>query len=179
MITPHSSVRIGDRVQRLVVLFAVLITIAAVPIAAAIGSAVYDSRSREYTELAETSHVVTATVTGIKIAHHESLGPTITVLARWFHAGTEHTGAVPAPPGIKSGDSLDIWVGEDGSHVGPPSVSPYDEAVAVGAAIWCGVAVAAGLLVFGARTALNRARRTGRPAHQPAVSRAGALAAAV
>ena len=88
---------------------------------------------------------------------HDSLGPTITVLARWFAAGTEHTGPVSTPPGVKTGDSIDIWVGEDGSHVGPPPKTAYDEAVAVASAIWFSVAIVAGVLVAGTRAALNRA----------------------
>lgn len=121
-------VRTSDRVEALVVVLAVVIT------------------------------RVTATVTSLKVAYHESLGPTITVLARWFDAGTEHTGAVSAPPGVKSGDSIDIWVGQDGSHVGPPHKTAYDEAVAVASAFWLSVAVAAGVLVAGTLAARNRAR---------------------
>lgn len=151
-------VRMSDRVEALVVVLAVLITLVAVPITAAVGTAVYDSRSRQYAEQAKTSHVVAGTVTSHKVAHHESLGPTITVLARWFDAGTEHTGAVAAPPGVNIGDSIDIWIGEDGSHVGPPPKTASDEAVAVASAIWFSVAVAAGVLVAGTRAALNRAR---------------------
>ena len=81
-------VRISDRVEAFVVVLAVVVMLLAVPIAAAVGTAVYDSRSRQYTEQAQTSQVVTGTVTGHKVAYHESLGPTITVLARWFAAGT-------------------------------------------------------------------------------------------
>jgi hypothetical protein len=150
-------VRNNDRIQALVVVLAVVLTLVAIPIAAAVGKAVYESRSRQIAEQARTSHVVSATVTSLKVAYHESLGPTITVLARWFDAGTEHTGAVSAPPGVKTGDSIDIWVGEDGSHVGPPASTPHDEAVAVASAIWFGAAIAAGALVAGTRAARNRA----------------------
>jgi hypothetical protein len=151
-------VRISDLVEALVVVLAVLMVIIAVPIAAGVGTAVYDSRSRQYAEQAETSQVVTGTVTSHKVAYHESLGPTITVLARWFAGGTEHTGAVSAPPGVNIGDSIDIWVDGDGSHVGPPPKTAHHEAVAAGSAVWFGVAIAAGILVAGARAALNRAR---------------------
>lgn len=151
-------VRIRDRVEALVVVLAVVITLVAVPIAAAVGTAVYDTRSRQYADKAQTSHVVTGTVTSHKVAYHESLGPTITVLARWFDAGTEHTGVVSAPPGVNIGDSIDIWVGEDGSHVGPPPKTAYDEAVAAASLTWFSVAIAAGVLVAGTRAALNRAR---------------------
>ena len=151
-------VRTSDRIEALVVVLAVVMALVAVPIAAAVGTAVYDSRSRLYAEQAQTSHVVTATVTGHKVTHRESLGPLVTVLARWFAAGTEHTGAVSTPPGVKTGDSIDIWVREDGSHVGPPPTTAYDEAVAFAAATWFSVAIAAGVLVAASRAALNRAR---------------------
>ena len=99
---------------------AVVVVLLAAPIAAAVGTAVYDSRSHLYAEQAQNRHLVTATVTDDKVIRRESLGQTVTVPARWFAAGTEHTGTVSAPPGVKTGDSIDVWVGEDGSHVGPP-----------------------------------------------------------
>lgn len=150
--------RFGDRVESLVVVIAMAIAIAAVPVAAAVGFEVYDSRSRQHAEHAQTSYVVTATVTGSDVAHRDALGKTITVPAQWFAAGAQHTGMVSAPVGTKSGDVIDIWVDRDGSHVGPPPKTAYDEAVAIASAIWFTVAIAATLLVTGVR-ALRR------PAH--------------
>lgn len=151
-------VRASDRVEALVVVLAVVMALVAVPIAAAVGTAVYDSRSRLYAEQAQNSHVVTAIVTDHKVTHRESLGRTVTVLARWFAAGTDHTGPVSAPPGVKTGNSIDIWVGEDGSHVGPPPKTAYDEAVAFASLTWLGAAIAAATLIVGTRAFLNRVR---------------------
>jgi hypothetical protein len=151
-------IRAGDRVEALVVVFAVVVVLLAAPIAAAVGTAVYDSRSHLYAQQAQNSHVVTAVVTDHKVTHRKALGQTVTVLARWFAAGTEHTGSVSAPPGVKTGDSIDIWVAEDGSHVGPPLTTALDAAVAAAEAIWFGAAIAAAALVAGTRTFLNRAR---------------------
>lgn len=151
-------VRMGDRIEALVVVLAMAMALAAVPIAAAVGTSVYDSRSRLYAEQAQNSHEVSATVTDHKVIHDESLGRMVTVTAQWFAAGNEHNGPVSAPPGVKTGDSIDIWVAEDGSHVGPPPKTAYDEAVAFAAATWFIVAIAAGVLVAGTRAALNRAR---------------------
>jgi hypothetical protein len=151
-------IRAGDRVEALVVVFAVVVVLLAAPIAAAVGTAVYDSRSHLYAQQAQNSHVVTAVVTDHKVTHRKALGQTVTVLARWFAAGTEHTGSVSAPPGVKTGDSIDIWVAEDGSHVGPPLRTALDAAVAAAEAIWFGAAIAAAALVAGTRTFLNRAR---------------------
>jgi class 3 adenylate cyclase len=151
-------IRAGDRVEALVGVFAVVVVLLAAPIAAAVGTAVYDSRSHLYAQQAQNSHVVTAVVTDHKVTHRKALGQTVTVLARWFAAGTEHTGSVSAPPGVKTGDSIDIWVGEDGSHVGPPPKTAYDEAVAFASLTWLGAAIAAAALIAGTRTFLNRAR---------------------
>jgi hypothetical protein len=151
-------IRAGDRVEALAVVFAVVVVLLAAPIAAAVGTAVYDSRSHLYAQQAQNSHVVTAVVTDHKVTHRKALGQTVTVLARWFAAGTEHTGSVSAPPGVKTGDSIDIWVVEDGSHVGPPPKTAYDEAVAFASLTWLGAAIAAAALIAGTRTFLNRAR---------------------
>lgn len=155
-------VRAGDRGKALVVVLAVVMALVAVPIATAVGTAVYDSRSRLYAEQAQNSHVVTAIVTDHKVIRRESLGQTVTVLARWFDAGTEHTGAVSAPSGVKTGNPIDIWVGEDGSHVGPPPKTAYDEAVAFASLTWLGVSITAAALIAGTRAFLNRFRSSSR-----------------
>ena len=151
-------VRISDRIEALVVVLAMAMALAAVPIAAAVGTSVYDSRSRLYAEQAQNSHVVSATITDHKVVHRESLGPMVTVIGEWSAAGNEHTGPVSAPPGVKTGDAIDIWVDEDGSHVGPPPRTAYDEAVAFASLTWLGLAAAAGVLVAGTRAALSRTR---------------------
>jgi hypothetical protein len=151
-------IRWSDRVEALVMVLAMAMALAAVPIAAAVGTSVYDSRSRLYAEQAQNSRVVSATVTDHKVIHRESLGPMITVIGQWSAAGNEHTGPVSAPPGVKSGEAIDIWIDEDGSHVGPPPKTAYDEAVAFASLTWLGVAAAAGVLVAGTRAALNRTR---------------------
>jgi hypothetical protein len=152
--------RARDRVEALVVVLAVAITLVALPVAAAVGTAFYDSRSRRHAELAQTSQLITGTVTSRNVAYQDSLGSSITVLARWSAAGAEHSGAVPAAPGVKPGDSVDIWVGEDGSPVRRPLHTAYDEAVAVGAGVWFGSAVVAAALVGCTRAARNRLRGT-------------------
>ena len=151
-------IRAGDRVEALVVIFAVVVVLLAAPIAAAVGTAVYDSRSHLYTAQAQNPRTVTATVTGDKFVRQDTLGQMVTVPARWFAAGAEHTGTVSAPPGVKTGDSIDVWVAEDGSHIGPPLRTALDAAVAAAEAIWFGAAIAAAALVAGTRAILNRAR---------------------
>ncbi len=153
-------VRASDRVDALVLVLAVVMLVLAAPIAAAVGTAVHSSRSHLYVEQAQNRHIVTATVTGDSDARQNLFRPTVTAPARWFAAGTEHTGAVTAQRTLKIGDSIDIWVGPDGSRVGKPAKSAAEEAVATALAIWLGVAIAAAALFAASRAALLRKSRT-------------------
>lgn len=151
-------VRTSDRVEALILVLAVVVTLIAVPIAAAVGTAVYDSRSRLYAEQAQTRQTVTATVTGNGNSRQNIEKPMITVPARWFVGGAEHTGDVVAQRTAKVGDQIQIWVDDQGSPVGRPTLTALDEAVAFGAAVWCGVAFSAAAVFVGTRIALDRAR---------------------
>ncbi len=150
-------VRASDRVEALVLVLAVVVSLLAVPIAAAEGTAIHDSRRHVYAEQAQARQMVTATVIDDS-ATQVSRSKTMTMRARWFAAGTEHTGAVKTRQTVKPGDSVDIWVDQDGSHVGPPMRTAVHEAVAAALAIWLGVAIAAAALVAASRAVLNRMR---------------------
>ncbi|MGH3523127.1 MAG: Rv1733c family protein [Mycobacterium sp.] len=150
-------VRASDRVEALVLVLAVVVSLLAAPIAAAVGTAVHDSRRHVYAEQAQTRHMVTATVMEDGVARTPP-SKTVTVRARWFAAGAEHTGAVQTRQTVKPGDSIDVWVDRDGSQVGPPMRSAVHEAVTAALAIWLGVAIAAAALVAASRAVLNRVR---------------------
>ena len=122
------------------------------------GTAVYDSRSHLYAAQAQNRAPSPPQSPATSSSAANTLGQMVTVPARWFAAGTEHTGTVSAPPGVKTGDSIDVWVAEDGSHIGPPLRTALDAAVAAAEAIWFGAAMAAAALVAGTRAILNRAR---------------------
>ena len=57
-------VRPSDRIEVLVLGFAVLLTVVAIPVAGAIGTFVHDARTRIYAEEALSRHEVTATAVG-------------------------------------------------------------------------------------------------------------------
>ena len=149
-------IRISDRIEALALVLVVVVSLLALPIGAAVGTAVYDSRSRLYAEQAQTQTQVTATV-----IDSPARSDTITVRARWFAAGAEHTGAVEAQPTAKPGDSIDIWVDKDGSHVGPSVMSAAEVAVAFALAIWLNATLASVALFMGTRAVLNRVRHAG------------------
>ena len=81
-------IRISDRVEALVLVLAVVVSLLAIPIAAAVGTAVHDSRSSLYAEQAQARRMVTATVVGERM-------PARTYQVRQF--GYLPDGLMPAP----------------------------------------------------------------------------------
>lgn len=152
--------RVGDRVEALVMVFAVVVSLLAAPIAAAVGTAVYDSRRPFYAEQARERHLVTATVTdpGKKPSMNPDNPNTVT--ARWFAAGAEHTGVIKTRKEFKPGDSVGIWVRQDGTQVGPsaPTKTAGEEAALAAVGTWSAVAVGAAALVVGTRAVFNHVR---------------------
>ena len=155
-------VRTTDRIEALVFVLAVVVTLLAAPITAAVGTAVYDSRRHVYAEQADTRHTVTATVTDAPATQIVRTGTT-TVSVRWTAAGTEHTGTVKAQSTAKTGDPVEIWVDNNGAQV--PAPTPTTRAAveaAMGAlVIWIIVAAFAAILFTVTRAACDRIRFTG------------------
>lgn len=115
-------VRTSDRVEAMVWVLAVMVSILAAPAAAAIGTTVHDSMSDRYAEQAQTRHTVPATVINDRAENQPPTArKTITVDARWSVGGREYTGAVNAQPTVKTGDRIDLWVDNDGHQVNKPT----------------------------------------------------------
>jgi hypothetical protein len=156
-------VRTTDRIEALVVVLAVVVSLLAIPIAAAVGTAVYDSRRQAYAEQADTRHTVPATVTDIPASQQILRTGTITVPARWTADGAEHTGAVEAQSTTKTGDTVEIWVDHNGAKV--PAPTPTTRAAveaATGAlVIWISVAAIAATLSTLTRAVCDRIRFAG------------------
>ncbi len=155
-------VRTTDRIEALVLALAVVVSLVAAPIAAAVGTAVYDSRRHLYAEQAETRHRVVATVTDVPDSPMLRGGIT-TVSARWAAADTEHTGAVEALSTTKTGDPVEIWIDHSGALVPAPTptIRAAVEAVASGLAIWISAAAIAVTLYNLTRAVCDRIRFTG------------------
>jgi hypothetical protein len=156
-------VRTTDRIEALVVVLAVVVSLLSVPIVAAMGTAVYGSSRQAYAEQADTRHTVPATVTDVPTSQQILRTTTITVPARWTAAGAEHTGAVKAPSTTKPGDPIEIWVDNNGAQVDKPTPTTRAAAEAVMGAlvIWICVAAAAATLVTVTRAVCDRIRLTG------------------
>ena len=155
-------VRAIDRIEALFLVLAVAVSLIAAPIAAAVGTAVYDSSRHIYAEQAHTRHTVAATVTDVPASQQILRTGTTTVSARWTAAGAEHTGTVEAQSTAKTGDTLEIWVDTNGAQVPPPAPTSRAAAeAAMGAlVIWICVAAIAATLFTVTRAACDRIRFT-------------------
>ena len=156
-------VRTTDRIEAVVLVLAVVVSLLAIPITAAVGTAVYDSRRQAYAEQTDTRHAVNATVTDVPASQQILRTGTITVSARWTAAGTEHTGTVNAPSTTKTGEPIEIWVSNNGAQV--PAPTPTTRAAAEAAmgalVIWICVAAIAATVFTVTRAVCDRIRFTG------------------
>ncbi len=151
-------IRTTDRVEALILVLAVAASLIAVPIGAAVGTAVHDSRSRLYAEQVQTRRPVTATVIGESHPRRSLESPTVTVPARWFAAGAERTGDVTAPLRVKVGDDIEIWVDDEGLPVARPLNTARSEALTFAVATWWAMSLLAVALFARARITLDRVR---------------------
>jgi hypothetical protein len=172
-------VRASDRVEALVMAVAVMVSLLAVPVAAAAGTAIHDSRRDIYAQEHHSRHLLTATITDDAAARNISRTNTATMAARWSAAGAEHTGAVTVQSATKSGDHLAIWVDDNGALADEPTPTTRAAVDAVAAALfmWAGVTTAAAILLAGTRAVCDRIRASrwqhaidslvGRDGHKP------------
>jgi beta-lactamase regulating signal transducer with metallopeptidase domain len=155
-------VRTIDRIEALVLVLAVVVSLIAAPIAAAVGTAVYDSSRQAYAEHAHARHTVAATVTDVPASQQILRTGTTTVSARWTAAGAEHTGTVKAQSTATAGDTLEIWVDNNGAQV--PAPTPTTRAAAEAAmgalVIWICAAATAATLFTVTRAVCDRIRFT-------------------
>jgi hypothetical protein len=156
-------VRTIDRVEAAVLVVAVVVSLLCAPIAAAVGTAVHDSNRQLYAQEAHSRQSVAATVTGDPASQQILRITTITAPARWSVAGAEHTGTVKVASTAKPGDSIAIWVDNNGAQVPAPSPTSRAaaEAVVAAVAIWVSVIAAAATLFAITRAVCDRIRFTG------------------
>ena len=154
-------VRTSDRIEVAIMALAVAVSLAVIPFALAVGTAVHEEHARTYAAEQADRHMVTATATADSTTRPS--GPTAVVSARWQVGDVENAGAFPWNFPVKDGSNMDIWVDRNGRHVGPPAPSWQAglDAVLAAVGMWLSVTAAAALLVAAARLFLRRARYAG------------------
>ena len=145
-------VRRDDRIQAWLLLLAALVTVLALPVAAAIGTSVYDARSRSYAEAAKHRHPVTATALENSIVE---VGPgpadvSFFVRASWTAAGGDHVNVVKWADEATVGDQADIWVDD---VTGAPLDAPAQPSRALGDAVDVALSVWFAVVAITASTA--------------------------
>jgi hypothetical protein len=152
--------RATDRIEALAAAVAVMVSLLAIPVAAAVGTAIHDSRRDAYAQQHHTRHLVTATITDDTAAQKISRTNTVTMAARWSAAGAEHTGVVTAQSATKPGDHVAIWVDNNGALTDEPTSTSRAgvDAVTVALFMWAGVTAGAAVLVAGIEALCNRIR---------------------
>jgi hypothetical protein len=151
-------VRISDRVEAIVVVSAIAISLLAAPVAGAIGTAVHDSRSRIYAVEAHALRPVSAIVTTTRrgaLAGRLSMNTNI-VEAQWVWEGVGHTEWFRPKASVRVGDQIDIRVNSEGDRVEPPPrFQAVFVAVCVAVPFWAVVIGIAALLAAAVRRLID------------------------
>jgi hypothetical protein len=142
-------IRGSDRVEALIVGFVIVVSLVVVPVAGAVGTAVYDARHQLYAHEAQTRHPAAATVIGDSATHPPDSG----------NAVPARRTAALAGKAAKADEASKVWVDNDGNQVDPPTPTSHAAAdgIRAAAAILLSVVVAATLVAV-AHSRLSRMR---------------------
>ena len=157
----NALVRTSDRIEVAVMALAVAVSLAVIPVAGAIGTAVHEEHALAYAAERHDRQRVVAKATADSAASPR--GVVAVVPPRWQAGDVENAGAFTWDSAVKDGSSIDIWVDRHGRQVGPPTPSWQAgvDAVIAAMGIWLSVTAATALLVALVRHCLKHARYTG------------------
>lgn len=148
--------RRADRIEVVVILIALVVSLCALPVAGIAGSVVYGLRHSQYEREANQRHAVVATVTATGI---DRVDPSV-VEASWPVASGDRHGPIELTTGAKPGQHVRIWIDETGNPADPPTPTWQALSGAAGTVLAIALVVGAGAasLVAGSRLRLDRAR---------------------
>ncbi|MEO3761674.1 hypothetical protein ABGB19_25770 [Mycobacterium sp. B14F4] len=151
-------VRTTDRIEALAMAMAVAACLIAVPVAAALATAIHDERGRAYATQLEDLERVVATATRDSVPLPRSQ---VTVVeARWQYGGVQRAERFQWTEPVRAGQTIDVWVHPDGRRAA--QMDPWwragVEAAVAGISFWLAVAATAALMVGLARPCLRRVR---------------------
>jgi hypothetical protein len=148
-------IRPTDRLEVVAIVVAIVLSLAAIPVAGAVGTAVFESRHGLYVQQAQTRHRVPATVT-----EDSSSAGTVDVMASWITERGGRTGTVEWNAPMKRGDRIQVWVDASGNAVDPPTPTADAgfDAAAVGVLMVSAAVAITGSLAAAARWWLDRIR---------------------
>ncbi len=148
--------RRADRIEAVVVLIALVVSLVALPVAGVAGTVVYGARHSQYVREASQRHAVVATVTatGIDSVDHS------VVQASWPVAGGDRNGLIGLITATKVGQHVRIWIDDGGNPVDPPTPAwrALTGALGTSLTIVLALGLATASFVTGIRSRLDRAR---------------------
>lgn len=149
--------RRADRIEALIIMFAIAVSLSAAAVAGAVGTAVYDARHHLYVNEARTRHAVTATVINATVERESG---TDVVQASWPDGRGQRTGLLRWDEPVNAGQRIRIWVDNSGSRVDPPTrISRAGaDAFGIGWGIWFSVTLGTASVATWAFSRLDRMR---------------------
>ena len=153
-------IRASDRIESGIIALAVLFVVIAAAGAGVMGTLIHDARAQEYHEQAQTRHAVVATAIDDGRPTIASATIPFTVHARWKANGIDRVELIGWNRTVKAGDSLQLWVDDQGRPAAPPRPVERAGTDAVLAAVvgWMIAALAAAEAVGAVRAHLRRTR---------------------
>ena len=146
----NDLLRISDRVESIATAIVVIIAIVAMPLAAAVGTSIHETRSKANTEYAASLHHIEASVVGDGMPKRASLDEVVYLTpVRWNAAGGGRTATVQWSERVHSGNHIMVWVNGSGELAEGPA--PVDQAardgISIAIMLWSTVvALSAGVL---------------------------------
>ncbi|MFD6066922.1 MULTISPECIES: Rv1733c family protein [Amycolatopsis] len=164
--TRNPLIRWSDRLEAALVIGVVLLTLLAIPFAAAVGSEAYaEGRKRAAEEAAnrqETTAVLLADAPPVRVRlDGVPLDEKVEAIARWAApGGLIREGVVTVDAGSATGNEVRIWLDASGHPVEAPATDAdaLSRGIGVGAGLWLGwLALVTGVFLV-CRAALARGR---------------------
>jgi len=161
-----SVARPTDRVQGMLLVFAILTALAASVFAVLLGTGIYLSESARSRDETGTRYPVTATLLAdgpsiVFDASTDALGGSGPADATWVvRDGTRRFGPVDARAGMVTSDAVPIWADQTGAAVTPPlsATAAVVDAVVIGIGVGAGTVFLLALLYRSAVFVLDRFR---------------------
>lgn len=156
----NGLVRASDRLQAAILFILVVVALCAVPVAGAVGTAVYDNRVHSFAAQRLLVHPIEATATGDSTIIPAIYQSRFETRVDWQVDGRRYTDVVRTSQQMTAGDHTTVWVDAAGARSVPP---PSDddavtEAVAVALTAWAAVAGACAAVMALLTWRLDRAR---------------------
>ncbi|TNC20479.1 Rv1733c family protein [Amycolatopsis alkalitolerans] len=156
-----------ERIEARFLAVAIVLSVLALPVAALVGSTVYNAQVLLGERQSDVRHQATAVTVDEAPPAAAVAGDVVTfqleqVTVRWTLPGGEaRTGTTAVEPGTAAGTAVPVWLDAAGGLTARP-VSPADAAgiaTAAGALVAFVAAVAAAMLITGARLVFGRLRQ--------------------